>query len=219
MFGSDNDDSLIPFDAPNITFPSEVEYRVYGTFTGRYNPIDFIDENNNLETIADTLPWTYSFTVDSLRALFINTTGIQGHVITSEIWINGSLYSSLENTGPNEARKNLIWAHGEVAKIRYDLSEWIQGGFESGTVSVNSRDGFDRYNLLDYQRNNHTFFTERYDTEPGFIATMNSTTAYSATGCYLAFIALELDDHSYPLVIKNVCNPGRNTLTVTVPNK
>ena len=107
----------------------------------------------------------------------------------------------------------------KIAKIRYDISESIQGGLDSGTASVNSGNGFDSFNLLNYTENNHVFFSERYSTERGFTATINSTVSYSAEGCYLSLIALEVDNLSYPLTHKNICEPGRSTLTATVPTK
>ena len=219
VFSSSEEPERKPLKAPDITFPVEVEYRVYGTFEDHYGPIDFNDESAKPESAGDTLPWSYSFTLDSPQVLYVNTRGIEGHTITSEIWVNGELYSSLENTIDKEMRSNLVWTYGETLKVRYHISEWIQGGFESGTVSVSTGDGFDSYNLLDYLQSSHTFFTESYDTEPGFTATMHSTTSYSGDVCYLAYIALEVDNLFYPMVLKNVCQPGRHTLSATVPTK
>ena len=219
VFSSSEEPDLKPFEAPSITFPVDIEYRVYGTFDDRYNPISFIDSTGSPETIGDSLPWSYSFSLDAMQPIYVNTAGIEGHQINSEIWINGELYSSLENTGSGEIRSNLIWVRGDNAKVRYDVSESIQGSLDSGTASVNTGEDFESFNLLNYVENGHVFFAERYNTEPGFTATINTSASYSSEGCYLAGIFLEVNNLSYPLVTKNVCQPGRNTLSVTMPTK
>lgn len=209
-----NDDEPEPRAIPEISFPAEIEYRVYGIDQAVNITID--DSLSERITVFGELPWSYSFTADSLRPLYV-TTQVQGEVpITLELWIGGELTETQTFSGHENARGIVRWVNDEHPRISYHHT--APG---PSSVSLRTMNGPMSYSAEDMSTLGAStlLIGATFDVEHGFDAWIQPTfTPVEGRECPQYGIGYRSDEgYSYTLALARTCESGY-TLRATVPD-
>lgn len=199
----------------NVSFPANVEYRVYGEANAA--SINYLSEESIFESVSPELPWSISFVADTLRPLYASVQSVKDSILTVEIWANGELIKSITKDTTLTLSGALAWNADTNPQAVYFFSGGEEGAFGGATVEIATRRGPRTMELP--LNDGEIGFREIVDVEPGFASFIKSNYTLTRTGftCPSNTIGYTNEKNKfYNLASVQSCN-GSNTITATIP--